>query len=75
MKKILPNDVLGLISSARQYKGASIDDSFFLPNSFVNTMQLVLRDYSIPQDLEGDIPDNVREHLWAIIRETVGELD
>ena len=76
MQKILPNDVLGLISDARKWKGkSSIDDSFFLPNSFVNTLQLVLRDHGIPHDFEGDIPENVRYHLWAIIWDLVGEID
>ena len=78
--EVLPNDVLGLISAARIrfYKGNSyglLNDWFQsgdestsgLPPSFVNTVQLVLRDYGIPNDFKGRMPEHIRERIWKII--------
>ena len=77
----LPNDVLGLISAARIrfYKAMGYewaknhwfqsdpDSTAHVPLSFVNTVQLVLRDYGIPNDFKGRMPEHVREHIWKII--------
>ena len=78
--EVLPNDVLGLISAARIrfYKGNSYgllndwfqsgdDSTSGLPPSFVNTVQLVLRDYGIPNDFKGRMPEHIRERIWKII--------
>tara|TARA_B100001093_G_scaffold265521_1_gene253974 strand:+ start:1054 stop:1863 length:810 start_codon:yes stop_codon:yes gene_type:complete len=78
--EILPRDVWGLISTARIrfYKGnphglandwfQSGDESTSgLPPSFVNTVQLVLRDHGIPNDFMGLMPIHVKEKIWILI--------
>lgn len=67
----LPYDVMALIHSANAIKKGIIpeeyDEPYFISLSLANVLNLVLKDYGISPDYEGEINPTVREKLWNII--------
>ena len=69
--KPLPDDVMSLIHSANAIKKGIIpeeyDEPYFISLSLANVLNLVLKDYGISPDYEGEINPTVRKKLWNII--------
>ncbi len=67
----LPTEVLSLIASSNAMKKGidpkDYEEEFFIPQSLVNVLNLVLQEYGIPSSYEGDIHPEIREQLWNII--------
>ena len=68
-QKPLPKDVMGLINSGLEERVGHPITEFIIPFSLANVLNLVLIDYGITPAYEGQLSDEIREHIWRIIWE------
>ena len=72
----LPNDVFGIIDyyiSNVMDKGY-LNHSYFLKQSFVGVLKMILRDNGIPCDYEEQLPEPCRTQIANIVWDNVDEI-
>jgi len=49
-------------------------ESFIIPYSLAWGLNLVLTDYGITPSFKGALPEEIREHIWAIIWDNLDDM-
>ena len=70
----LPHDVMGLLHQGLEMKLGYELNQIFVPYSLATALNLVLKDYGITPAFKGELPEEIREHMWAIIWENLDEI-